>query len=396
MKNTVKILVFAVLVLAVLLIVPSISNAANLEAGDESTFLSQINAATADDVIVLTNDITVTGPIVINTGKTITIDGQSQYSLIGDDSWTSTSGNQTMLTAENAGNNIILRNITLSNGPKYGVQAYNGGTATLENVTIEDFDYGAILVNGGTLTVKSLNLGLNGDPAKGYNGIELSKGTYTTEDPVLVMDGTITAEQAENVVRLATNDNLTTYTVENGQDAVNKIAVVDNKVVITDEDNNVIYTSNEPIKDDGSTISGTETGATTEKFMVTIHVNNGTVEFLVDEDTVLSADDILAKFNLEDNYTVEGYYQEAEYTNEFDFSTGITANTDIYVNVVEDKEDVPPTTDPETPADDEEQPAEEEKDDTPKTGVSNYIGIAAAIVVVSLATIVVIKKRLSK
>ena len=396
MKNTVKILVFAVLVLAVLLIVPSISNAANLEAGDESTFLSQINAATADDVIVLTNDITVTGPIVINTGKTITIDGQSQYSLIGDDSWTSTSGNQTMLTAENAGNNIILRNITLSNGPKYGVQAYNGGTATLENVTIEDFDYGAILVNGGTLTVKSLNLGLNGDPAKGYNGIELSKGTYTTEDPVLVMDGTITAEQAENVVRLATNDNLTTYTVENGQDAVNKIAVVDNKVVITDEDNNVIYTSNEPIKDDGSTISGTETGATTEKFMVTIHVNNGTVEFLVDEDTVLSADDILAKFNLEDNYTVEGYYQEAEYTNEFDFSTGITANTDIYVNVVEDKEDVPPTTDPETPDDDEEQPAEEEKDDTPKTGVSNYIGIAAAIVVVSLATIVVIKKRLSK
>ena len=392
MKNTLKIALFFIIMIAFLLVVPSICNAANLEAGDEATLLNQINAATTDDVIVLTNDITVTGPIVINSGKTITIDGQSQYSLVGDENWTSTSGNQTMLVAENAGNNIVLKNITLSNGPKYGVQVYNGGTATLENVTIEDFDYGAILVNGGTLTVKSLNLGLNGDPAKGYNGIELSKGTYATEDPVLVMDGTITADQTENVVRLATNDNLTNYTVENGQNAVNKIAVVDNKVVITDEDNNVIYTSNEPTKDDGTTISGSETGATTEKFMVTIHVNNGTIEFLVDEDTVLSADDILAKFDLEANYVVEGYYKEAEYTNEFDFSAGITANTDVYVNVV--KEDVPPTTDPEDPDNnDEEKPADEEKDETPETGVSNYIGIAAVIAVASLATIVVIKKK---
>ena len=58
-----------------------------------------------------------------------------------------------------------------------------------------------------------------------------------------------------------------------------------------------------------------------------------------------------------------------------------------------------PSEEPETPNDDnnqtegENKPAEEEKDDTPKTGVSSYVGIAGAIAIISLATIMYIKKR---
>lgn len=455
MRNTLKISLFFLVLVAVLLVIPNMVNAADLEANDETTLRNQINVATPDDVIVLTDNITVNGPIPVTGGKTITIDGQN-FKITGSESWKTAggSGDQSIFTAVSAGNTITLRNITLENGPKYGVQAFDNGRVILDNVTINNCSFGGVLVNGGTVTIKSLNLGLNGDPAKGYNGIELGKGN-TTENPVLVMDGTIKSEQTENVVHLATNDNLTSYTVENGTNAVNKIAVSENKVVITDENDKVIYTSNEPVKGDGTPITGSEQGDTTAKYIVTINYVSGpktdTINLLVEEGTVLNKADLDLKLNVGENYT-STYYVDDKNTTEFNFNETIKANTTIYAVVTEKSEDpsIPtdpdidnpgdveepsnpgdptnpgeeePTTpgdeteDPTVPSDEEEttNPSDEgettvpsdeeettvpsdeteqgEKDETPKTGVSTYIGVAAFVIVASVATIVVLKKR---
>lgn len=63
-----------------------------------------------------------------------------------------------------------------------------------------------------------------------------------------------------------------------------------------------------------------------------------------------------------------------------------------YTEYVEDGEE---TSEPEkTPSEgDKKDPVEEEKDNTPKTGVSSYIAVAAVVVVASLATIIFIKKK---
>lgn len=419
MRNTLKITLVFVIIIAALLLIPNISNAATYEAKDAASLTDAINQAKelrGVQLITLTDNIIVEGPNPINVGGTagstsikadIVIDGQGKYSITGSENWTSLSGDQSMFTA-NPQVKLTLKDVTLKNGPKYAAQAYNGGSIVLDNVRIEDFDYGAILNNGGNVTIKSLSLGLNGDSSKGYNGIEMSKGEYTTEEPVLVMDGTISAEQTENVVRLATNDNLTTYKVENGENAVNKIAVSENKVVITDEDNNVIYMSNEPIKDDGSKITGTEEGSNTEKYIVTIDFSCGpkhdSYELLVEEGTILKSEDIKALLNIGTGYRFAGFFSDEKYTAEYDFSKAITANTEIFAKAVIDEDTTTPedpsdTEEPTNPSEEEpttpseEEPVDGEKDETPKTGVSTYIGVAAFVVVASVATMVVLKKE---
>lgn len=392
MRNTLKIALFFVIVLAVLLFVPSICNAANLEASDEATLLSQISSASENDVIVLTSDIELSSNVAVTINKNITIDGQGQYKLYATDDWYNQkeSGDQSLITVHN-GSTVTLKDITLTHSQKYGVQAFNGGAVILDNVTVSDCKFGGVLVNGGTVTVKSVNLGSN--LGSEYNGIELGKGGTVTNNPTLIMDGEIASAESE-VINIATNDNLTAFTVQNTENTSNKIAVVGNQVVITDSENNVVYTSNDPVADNpDKTITGTEnsstgTPVTTEKYIITVNVDGKTVEFVL-EGSTLTADDILAKINL-DADSVEGYYKEAEYTNAYDFSSAVTANTEIYVKLAEEETT---TGDEEETVDPSEDEKVDEKDETPKTGVSNYIGIAAAIAVVSLATIVVIKKK---
>ena len=44
------------------------------------------------------------------------------------------------------GSVVMVTDIKLKNGPKYGVQAYNGASVTLDDVSITGFKYGAVLV----------------------------------------------------------------------------------------------------------------------------------------------------------------------------------------------------------------------------------------------------------
>ena len=130
MKNTIKFMLFLTLTVLALFCIPNFANAASTEtATDESTLRSAIENVDDGGTVEIQNNITVTGPIVIQ--KKLTIDGNG-YTISGSSEWTSTSGNQTMFTAQLAEGKLTLRNINLNNGPKYGVQAYDGATVILD------------------------------------------------------------------------------------------------------------------------------------------------------------------------------------------------------------------------------------------------------------------------
>ena len=139
MKKTIKIMLFLTIIALALLGMSCISNAASTEtATDESTLISAIQNVDDGGTVEIQNNITITGPIVIQ--KELTIDGNG-YTITGSSDWTSTSGNQTMFTAQFSAGKLTLKNINLQNGPKYGVQSYDGATVILNNVSITGFKY---------------------------------------------------------------------------------------------------------------------------------------------------------------------------------------------------------------------------------------------------------------
>ena len=372
MKKSIKTTAIFAAILAILFIVPNASKATTREVTDESTLISEINSANPGDTISIQNNITITQPIVI--AKELIIEGNG-YTLTGSEGWTSTSGNQTMFTAQLSDAKLTLRNINLVRGPKYGVQSYDGATVILDNVNITDFNYGGVLVNGGKLEVRDLHLGRNGTGAN--NGIEIDKGAAATNSPTLVMNGVLKSDAAENVVRVADNGNLTNFTIENAEGTTNKVFVTGEAVVLTDEYNNVI---SETVLPDTVTPNVDK-----EKVFVTIAYNEETLRIVVNKDEKITAELVKSHIVLEDNYKIDGLYADAEYKTEFDFNNAITADTTIYAKISEI-----PT---EQPEEKPEEVVEEEKDDTPKTGVNSYLGLATFVIALSVAGIIFTKKR---
>ena len=372
MKNTIKIATVFAVIIALLLIIPNRASATTKEVKDEESLTSAISSADSGDTISIQNNITITKPIVI--AKELIIDGNG-YTLTGSSDWTSTSGNQTMFTAQLSDAKLTLKDINLMNGPKYGVQSYDGATVILDNVNITGFKYGGVLVNGGNIEVINLHLGYNGTGAN--NGIEIDKGAYATNNPTLTMNGTLTSDAKENVVRAADNGHLTEFTIENTENTTNKIFVTDGAVVLTDEYNNVI---SETVLPDTITPNVDK-----EKVFVTIMYNDKSIKTVVNKDEKITAELVKSHIVIEDNYRIDGLYADAEYKTEFDFNNAITTDTTIYAKISE-----VPTEEPEK---EPEEVVEEEKDDTPKTGVNSYLGLATFIIGLSVAGIIFTKKR---
>ena len=80
-------------------------------------------------------------------------------------------------------------------------------------------------------------------------GIEIpkSKSITSNNEPTLIMNGILTSDATDNVIYLANdpNDNTTKFVIENTDNTENKILASGNKVVVTDVNNNILYTSNE-------------------------------------------------------------------------------------------------------------------------------------------------------
>ena len=372
MKNTIKLILFSVLIIGALLIVPNISNAANTTANSEETLISAITSASKGDTITLQNNITVTKPIVI-TGE-ITIDGNG-YTVSGSSDWTSTSGNQTMFTAQSTGSKLTLKDINLNNGPKYGVQAYDGGIVILNNVSITGFRYGGVLVNGGSLEIIDLHLGTNGTGAN--NGIEVDKGSAVTQNPSLTMNGTLTSDEGENVIRIPEDSKVTDFTVTNTENTTNKIAVAGNVIAVTDKNDNILFESMMP-----ETVSPTTDA---EKVILMIKAGEKHNRIAVDKGSTVTEDMLKSHIELEEGYEITGFYLDESYNTVFDFEVPLTEDTTVYAKVeaISNEEITPPA----------EEVIPDEKDETPKTGVKTYLGLALTIAILSGTTLITLKKR---
>lgn len=379
MKNTIKFMLFLTLTVLALFCIPNFTNAASTEtATDESTLKSAIENVDDGGTVEIQNNITVTGPIVIQ--KKLTIDGNG-YTIAGSTDWTSTSGNQTMFTAQFSAGQLTLKDIDLNNGPKYGVQSYDGATVILNNVSITGFRYGGVLANGGNVEVIDLHLGFNGTDAN--NGIEIDKGASATNNPSLTMNGTLTSESSENVVRPATNGHLTDFTITNTESTENKVIIAGNSVVLTDADNNVISESPVP---DKVTANGDAEG-----IVLTLVANDKTHKIAMEKGGTVSKETLDSYIDLVENTKIDGYYTDEAFTKEFDFSKTLDADTTIYARI--SKIETPAEEDDSKDEVTEKPVPEDEKDDIPKTGDNNYVGIAVLAILFSSVAIVGISKK---
>ena len=283
-----------------------------------------------------------------------------------------------MFTAQLSGAKLTLKNINLKNGPKYGVQSYDGATVILDRVSISGFRYGGVLANGGNVEVINLHLGING--ANENNGIEIDKGVSATNNPSLTMNGILTSDTNKNVIVPAQNGYLTDFTITNTENSVNKVVLSGNKVVLTDSNNNVISENSIPDK--------ATPNVDIKKIIVSIVANDVTYKITVDAGTLVTSELLSSHIKLEENYKIDGFFTDAEYNTAFNFNDPINADTTIFAKISKIE-----TTLPETEPEPETEITTEEKDETPKTGVENYLGISVLTIIISLAVIVTIKNK---
>ena len=376
MENVKKILFLLLAVLLMTMIVnPSLVNAATTSVTDETTLVEAIKNANNGDVISLTENIVLTKPIEI-TNKNIAINGNGHTISAVDTNWTPAGENSTLITA-GAGATLNLINLTLTNSLKYGIQAYNGGYVILDNVTITNCKYGGVLINAGTVEVKGLNLGHNGREDSN-NGIEIAKSATLSgseNNPTLKMNGTLSSTEKTNVIYVDINDPIGEFQIVNEDNSENKVYLNDNKLVVTDPENNILYESNEV---EGVDIEGEDF---VENVTVNVILMEQTVAIKVRPGDTITKEYLMSKIDLStlglSNYTLDNFYLEPEFTTLFDFANPITQDTTLYAKLNEIEVAVP----------------EEPKDETPKTGANNLLEISVLTIAISVLAIALLRRK---
>lgn len=379
MKLYKMIILFFVALFATLILNSNFCHAATITVENEATLMSKINEASNGDTIELSADIALTKPIEI-TGKNLTINGKNHTITRNETNWSPNGSNGSLITASSSNTKLSLINVSLKNAQKYGIQSYNSAHIILDGVTVSGCGFGGVIANAGTVEVKNLILHKNGQTSN--NGIEIAKGNGITNEnahPVLIMNGILSSSEKENVIYIATNDKLDKFEVKNTDSTVYHAFLQNNKVVITDRNNDIVFVSNE--------ISNvTLVGDTYVKNVIlTVNLMEKTVPITLKEGDKISAEQVKSKIDLSNlglnNYTLNGFYSDKEFNTEFDFTKPITADTTIYAKL----------TLTETP----KEPVKE-KDETPKTGVTNNLPIAVSIFVISIMSVVLFKNKLKK
>ena len=121
-----------------------------------------------------------------------------------------------------------------------------------------------------------------------------------------------------------------------------------------------------------------------EKVILMIIAGDKHNRIAVDLGSTVTEDMLKSHIELDEGYEITGFYTDENYTTAFDFATALTQDTTVYakVDAISNEEITPPA---------EEIP--EEKDETPKTGVKTYAGLALASIVLSGVILVSLKKR---
>lgn len=386
------------LVAILMLLIPCVCKAESASASNQQTLeeaITKVNNGEID-TISLTESIVVTGPLT-EIKKDVTVEGNG-FTISGDENWYTNGGkgNQSIITSTDG--TLTLKNLILKHGPKQGAQAYGKGTLVLDGVTISDFKYSGLIANGGTIIVKDLNLNTT-------VGIEVGKSATNPEEntPKILMDGNLkTTSQA---LLYEDPDTKSKLTIENEEDSSYKLFVTENSVFITDNNNTVIYEAK-----NSSSIDIENSDMAEENFVtVTINYNEKTKKIVVTKNETLS------KYDLDDVKNIEGkVFVNFVGENEEVFSEDTKITEDIELTAVYKDESVQDTNTTqnettnkvdETPTQKEEpntpknevpiQKEDNQKDNTPKTGNFDYLGIVLVITVsISALLIVTLRKKL--
>ena len=376
MKNLKNFILFFVLLAVALILIPNLSNAESASVGSEEDLLEAIENADNGDVITLTNSISLSAPIGLN-NINITINGAGN-TITKDDDWQPVGPNGTLITA-GEGATLNLVNINLTNSQKYGVQAYNGGYVILDNVNISNCGFGGVLINAGTVEVKKVYLGHNGREDSN-NGIEIAKSATLSDDPsepILKMNGTISSDQTKNVIYVDVNDPVANFQVVNEPDSPNKIFLNDNKLVVTNQNNEIIFESDE-IEDLELTIENYARNIT-----LTVNLMEQSINITIQEGSTLSEDEVRSYIDLNSlglgNYTLDGFYVDKDFTTAYDFTQVFEDDTTIYAKL--------------TLVEQPSEPLPQEQDSTPKTGYANTLEIALSVIAISAIGLVVLNRK---
>ena len=359
MKYTQKILILSAILIGAFLFIPSICNAAGASASNEQTLKDAIaNANNGEiDTITLTDSITVTGPLTDIT-RSVTVEG-SGFTISGSDDWYNAGGNGNQSIITSTDGVLTLKNMILKHGPKQGAQAYGNGKLVLDGVTISDCKYSGLIANGGTIEIRDLNLNTT-------VGVEVGKSTTNPVDnnPELIMNGTL--KSISQVLLYEDPKTQAQLTIENDEDSANKLFITENATLITDKNNNILYeTANY------SDIAIENSDMTEENFAaVTIHYDGKTKKFVATKNETLSKYDLSDVKNINGKVFVHFVKGDNEVFSEDTPITGDLELTAVYKGV-----------------------EEKTKDKTPKTGVSDYLGLAFVTLFVSASLIVTLKRK---
>ena len=183
------------------------------------TLAAAVNAASAGDIIELRTDVTLDGAEkgnnegLVTIGKDLTLNGGNHS--ISATNVTVTDGNGPSMINIESGAKVIINNLTINggtdtnfaNGTKHGLNIYQAGMVTLNNVTVQNNRWYAVMNNGSALVVNGLTTsgnhwGINVD-SKADNAsivvnnaniaeassIVLEKSTDTAAEPAATING---------------------------------------------------------------------------------------------------------------------------------------------------------------------------------------------------------------
>ena len=158
-------------------------------------------------------------------------------------------------------------------------------------------------------------------------------------------------------------------TIENEVGSANKLFVTEDSIFITDRNNTIIYETK-----NNSDIDIKNSDMEEENFViVTINYNELTKKLVV------TKNDTLSKYNLDDVKNINGKVFVKFVTGDnkvFSEDTSITDNIELTAVYKEN-----------------EAPSSNKKDETPKTGTSDYLGFTLVTVAISTLLIIALKRK---
>lgn len=178
-----------------------------------TTLAAAVKAASAGDIIELRTDVTLDGAEkgnnegLVTIGKDLTLNGGNHSISATNVTVTDKGGGPSMINIE-SGAKVIINNLTINggtdtnfaNGTKHGLNIYQAGMVTLNNVTVQNNRWYAVMNNGSALFVNGLTTlgnqwGINVDSKADDASIVVNNANIAEDSSIVLEKSTDTAAE---------------------------------------------------------------------------------------------------------------------------------------------------------------------------------------------------------